>query len=62
MMEGLVDPAQDKSTSAPSDTASTRLADKGKKKKMPDWPKVLFAVVDGGQVSFMSLSNSQTTR
>ncbi|KAF9124377.1 tRNA-splicing endonuclease subunit sen54 [Mortierella sp. 14UC] len=63
MMEGLNDPAQDKPSSAASDTALGNPADKGKKKKKtPDWPKVLFAVVDGGQVSFMSLSNSQSTR
>ncbi|KAF9903948.1 tRNA-splicing endonuclease subunit sen54 [Linnemannia zychae] len=63
MMEGLIDPAQSKCPSATSDTASAKPGDKGKKKmKTPDWPKVLFAVVDGGQVSFMSLSNSQSTR
>ncbi|KAG0258560.1 tRNA-splicing endonuclease subunit sen54 [Linnemannia exigua] len=61
MMKGLVDPAHDKSSLTPSDLTSTNLADRGKKNKTPDWPKVLFAVVDGGQVSFMSLSNLQAT-
>ncbi|KAK3843468.1 MAG: hypothetical protein J3R72DRAFT_507433 [Linnemannia gamsii] len=61
MMEGLIDPAQDSPSLAPSDLTSTQPTDKGKKNKTPDWPKVLFAIVDGGQVSFMSLSNLQAT-
>lgn len=61
MMEGLIDPAQIEPSSAPSKSTSALPTDKGKKKQQPDWPKVLFAVVDGGQVSFMSLSNVQAT-
>ncbi|KAK3843457.1 MAG: hypothetical protein J3R72DRAFT_440879 [Linnemannia gamsii] len=61
MMEGLIDPAQDNPSLVPSDLTSTQPTDKGKKNKTPDWPKVLFAIVDGGQVSFMSLSNLQAT-
>ncbi|KAG0056426.1 tRNA-splicing endonuclease subunit sen54 [Linnemannia elongata] len=60
MMEGLIDPAQIEPSSGPLNTASPLPTDKGKKKQQPDWPKVLFAVVDGGQVSFMSLNNMQT--
>ncbi|KAF9134486.1 tRNA-splicing endonuclease subunit sen54, partial [Mortierella sp. GBA39] len=59
MMEGLIDPAQIESSSTPSNSASALPTDKGKKKQQPDWPKVLFAVVDGGQVSFVGLSNVQ---
>ena len=61
MMEGLIDPAQIEPSSSPSNSASALSTDKGKKKQQPDWPKVLFAVVGGGQVSFMSLSNVQAT-
>ncbi|KAF9089368.1 tRNA splicing endonuclease 54 [Mortierella sp. GBA35] len=61
MMEGLVEPAQAETSPTPSDSSSTKATDKGKKNKQPDWPKVLFAVVDGGQVSFMSMSNLQAT-
>ncbi|KAG0354607.1 tRNA-splicing endonuclease subunit sen54 [Mortierella sp. AD032] len=61
MMGGLIDPAQDNPSLVPSDLTSTQPTDKGKKNKPPDWPKVLFAIVDGGQVSFMSLSNLQAT-
>ncbi|KAF8942600.1 tRNA-splicing endonuclease subunit sen54 [Haplosporangium gracile] len=61
MLQGLVDPAQAEPSSTPSNSASAQSTDKGKKKQQPDWPKVLFAVVDGGQVSFMSLSNVQAS-
>ncbi|KAF9137260.1 hypothetical protein BG015_002781 [Linnemannia schmuckeri] len=61
MMQGLVDPAQAGPSSTPSYSASAHSSDKGKKMQQPDWPKVLFAVVDGGQVSFMSLSNVQAS-
>ncbi|KAG0293690.1 tRNA-splicing endonuclease subunit sen54, partial [Dissophora globulifera] len=52
LMHGQSDPDQE----MPSNAASTA-SEKGKKKKAPDWPNVLFAVVDGGQVSFMNISN-----
>ncbi|KAF9575804.1 tRNA splicing endonuclease 54 [Mortierella alpina] len=53
-MDGQFDPA---SESPDSNVAPPAVSDKGKKSKAPDWPKVLFAIVDGGQVSFISLFN-----
>ncbi|KAF9924097.1 tRNA splicing endonuclease 54 [Linnemannia zychae] len=57
MMEGLIDPAQAMVSSNHSDLTSDKSTGKDKKTKSPKWPMVLFAVVDGGQVSFLSLSN-----
>ncbi|KAI8602064.1 tRNA-splicing endonuclease subunit sen54 N-term-domain-containing protein [Dissophora ornata] len=50
LMEEQLDPAQEieSSTAAP---------EKGKKKLAPNWPGILFAVVDGGQVSFINIFN-----
>ena len=50
LMEGQLDPAQEiePSTAAP---------EKGKKKLTPNWPSILFAVVDSGQVSFVNIFN-----
>ncbi|KAF9433125.1 tRNA splicing endonuclease 54 [Entomortierella beljakovae] len=53
MMEGQPDPVLQATLSVPL----TSQPEKGRKKKNIEWPKVLFAVVDGGQVSFVALSN-----
>ncbi|KAF9205574.1 tRNA-splicing endonuclease subunit sen54 [Haplosporangium sp. Z 27] len=52
LMADQADPAQE--VSSQKDRSSP--SEKGKK-KIIDWPKVLFAVVNGGQVSFMTISN-----
>ncbi|KAF9959928.1 tRNA splicing endonuclease 54 [Mortierella alpina] len=53
-MDGQFDPASEPPESS---IAPIAILDKGKKSKAPDWPKVLFAVVDGGQVSFINMFN-----
>ena len=47
-------------TSAPTQPAQAG-SGKGKKVKAPDWPKILFAVVDGGQVTFLNMFNIKAT-
>ncbi|KAI7832290.1 hypothetical protein BC939DRAFT_100141 [Gamsiella multidivaricata] len=57
LMDGQPDPAQEN----PSSTNATNASEKDKRKRAPDWPKVLYAIVDGGQVSFMKMFNIQAT-
>ncbi|KAF9353925.1 tRNA-splicing endonuclease subunit sen54 [Mortierella sp. AD094] len=57
LMAGQLDPAQE--ATSPSDISVA--PEKGKKKKTIDWPKILFAVVSGGQVSFMTMYNVKAT-
>ncbi|KAG0255676.1 tRNA-splicing endonuclease subunit sen54 [Mortierella polycephala] len=51
LMDGQTDPASGLSLSM----QTTR--EKGKKPKAPAWPQILFAVVNGGQVSFVNMFN-----
>ncbi|KAF9170965.1 tRNA-splicing endonuclease subunit sen54 [Mortierella sp. AD011] len=57
LMAGQLDPAQE--TTSPLGISVA--PEKGKKKKTIDWPKILFAVVSGGQVSFMTIYNVKAT-
>ncbi|KAG0034246.1 hypothetical protein BGZ81_005593, partial [Podila clonocystis] len=57
--QGQVDPATAAATSASPQPISG--SGKGKKVKAPDWPKILFAVVDGGQVTFLNMCNIKDT-
>ncbi|KAI1292409.1 tRNA-splicing endonuclease subunit sen54 [Mortierella claussenii] len=59
MMNGQMDPAQ--KTPLPGPVVVPGAPNKDKKKKVPDWPKVLFAVVNGGQLSFISMYNIKAT-
>ncbi|KAG0039542.1 Pyridoxal 5'-phosphate synthase subunit snz1 [Podila clonocystis] len=64
--QGQVDPATQESLETVTATASappqpTSGSGKGKKVKAPDWPKILFAVVDGGQVTFLNMCNIKAT-
>ncbi|KAG0352962.1 tRNA splicing endonuclease 54 [Podila minutissima] len=67
--QGQVDPATHESldtvtTAAAATSAPPRAtpgSGKGKKVKAPDWPKILFAVVDGGQVTFLNTFNIKAT-
>ncbi|KAG0204489.1 tRNA-splicing endonuclease subunit sen54 [Mortierella sp. GBA30] len=52
-MGGQADPVSECWTSTPVSAAP----DKGKRPKTPEWPKALFAVVEGGQVSFINMFN-----
>ncbi|KAF9363285.1 tRNA-splicing endonuclease subunit sen54 [Mortierella sp. NVP85] len=56
MMDGQQDPAQDVTSSINQGVAGS---DKGKARKVEQWPQILFAVVSGGQVSFMSMFNTK---
>ncbi|KAG9327829.1 hypothetical protein KVV02_000275 [Mortierella alpina] len=57
-LRGYMDSQLDPSSESPDLNVAPHAASvKGKKPKAPDWPKILFAVVDGGQVSFMSMLN-----
>ncbi|CAO3565537.1 unnamed protein product [Mortierella alpina] len=55
-MDGQFDPASEPPN---SNVAPSAASGKGKRPKAPDWPQVLFAVVDGGQVSFMNIYNTK---
>ncbi|KAG0076464.1 hypothetical protein BGZ93_003961 [Podila epicladia] len=63
--QGQVDPATHESSDIVTTAAATSVplpqatpgSGKGKKVKAPDWPKILFAVVDGGQVTFLNIFN-----
>ncbi|KAF9320736.1 tRNA splicing endonuclease 54 [Podila horticola] len=68
--QGQVDPATEEHLGTATTTATvatpappqpTSGSGKGKKVKAPDWPKILFAVVDGGQVTFLNMFNIKAT-
>ncbi|KAI9237657.1 MAG: hypothetical protein BYD32DRAFT_291530 [Podila humilis] len=67
--QGQVDPSTQESLEVTGDTATATSppqpapaeSGKGKKVKAPDWPKILFAVVDGGQVTFLNMFNIKAT-
>lgn len=68
--QGQVDPSTQESLETVTGNTATATSPpqpapaesgKGKKVKAPDWPKILFAVVDGGQVTFLNMFNIKAT-
>lgn len=56
MMDGQRDPAQDITSPVNQSVAGL---DTSKARKVEQWPQILFAVVSGGQVSFMNMFNTK---
>lgn len=59
LLQGQDDPALE--TNKEDDTNIKGPKQKSKKENMDAWPRVLFAVVNGGQVSFVNMFNVKAT-